>query len=926
MVQLREFFDDSFAGKKVHAFFEYNYDKEVYIFYYNKKQIKIEKNKINQYIFEIQDVIEEDKNLLLDFFLMKLDGELDYRIYDKSKNIRYYKASSMFIKDEDGRSVHWIGCTYNVEQNSENFFKQRENKKHKLSLDSLTKLYNKDSIKLMITKYLAEHGTSYNNALIIIDIDNFKSINENLGRLFGDAVLQNVGDQLKKHFYGNSYIGRIGGDEYLIFMKDIHSHEEFENAAKVISRIFRDTYIGENPDNVISCSIGGAISPLNGSTYEELFDNADRALHMVKKQGKNDYILYNYDRDDTYIKDTGNRNFYHVNETDSFYYTDVDKYIVNFAHDILASTKDTNSGIYMLLDQLGKYFEACAVAILEVGDCSNVLDLTYLWNYDNIKTNDKKLTNIRERRFVYEKQMFNNKGILLLNYSDIMADEELKNHEIIKSNGVKSLLGSALYDEGIFAGSICVSCFNEKKEWTKEEGETLASIANILSGYLFKLRASQKFNERLEQLRNFDELTGLSSFHKFKLDVEEYIYQYPNNNYAIICSDISNFRYINDVLSYKKGDKILCDYADALMGFIGNGETVSRTTADKFMSLLICEDVESLIKRVEDFNAEFSRQQREKEYKANIIIIAGASIVEGGKDVMAAIDNANIARKSIKNKSKTICKFYEKRMSEKINREIEIANSMEYALENNEFTIFLQPKVNVIDNELVGAEALVRWIKPDGKVITPDEFIPQFESNGFIINVDFYVYELTCKTIRQWIDEGLKVFPISVNVSRVHLKDDDFVEDFDQLVKKYDIPPNLIELELTETIFLDQTERALSALKEFRKLGYSVSIDDFGAGYSSLNLLKDMQTDVLKIDREFFRQGELLQEEKIIVSTIINMAKQLNMKVLSEGIETEKQSEFLKEISCDMAQGYFYSKPMPIEQFKNLIIKLNHNE
>lgn len=931
MVQLRNLFNDSFAEEKVNAFlgliksafFEYNYKKEEYIFVFKSKLTRIRKDEIGQYIFDALEVYEEDKKLLLDFFLKKSEGEIEYRIYDRCKNIVNQKVSTKLVKDEYGHPVNWLGCVHGIECNMDGSLKQGDKRIHRISLDPLTKLYNKESIKQMITKYLDQQGNCSNNALIIIDIDNFKSINNNLGRLFGDAVLQNIGDQLKKNFYANSYIGRIGGDEFLVFIKDVQNFEEFESAAEIIARICKETYTGEDPDNIISCSIGGSVSPQNGITYGELFDSADKALHLVKKQGKNDYLLYNYDRDAAYIKELEKYSYYQVNEKNSFYYNDINKYIVNFTHDILASTKDTNSGIYMLLDQLGKYFEACLVAILETGNSTEMLDITYFWDYKNNKHDNRKLKDLGINQIIFEDHVFDEKGIVLLNYSDIVAYDKLKNHEIIKTKGIKSILGSALYEEGRVSGCICVACLDENKLWTREEGETLASIANILSGYLFKLRNSERYNEQIDQLRNYDELTGIPSFYKFKQDIEEYVEQYPDNRYAIICSDISNFRYLNDTLGYKKGDEILCDYAEALKGFIESAETISRTTADKFMALLICEDDDRLIQKVEEFNVEFSRQQRAKEYKVNITIITGAAIIEDGKDIMTAIDNANIARKCVKNNSRTICKFYENRMSEKINREIEIANSMEYALENNEFTIYLQPKVNVTNNELVGAEALVRWIKPDGQIITPDEFIPQFENNGFIINVDFYVYELTCKTIRQWIDEGLNIFPISVNVSRVHLKDDDFVEEFHQLVGKYNIPPGLIELELTETIFLDQTERALSALKEFRELGYSVSIDDFGAGYSSLNLLKDMQTDVLKIDREFFRQGELLQEEKIIVSTIINMAKQLNMKVLSEGIETETQSEFLKEIDCDMAQGYFYSRPIPIDQFKELIIQFN---
>ena len=187
------------------------------------------------------------------------------------------------------------------------------------------------------------------------------------------------------------------------------------------------------------------------------------------------------------------------------------------------------------------------------------------------------------------------------------------------------------------------------------------------------------------------------------------------------------------------------------------------------------------------------------------------------------------------------------------------------------------------------------------------------------MQLDFFIYEKVCKMLRKWLDEDSPVVPISVNVSRVHLNTPDFLKKIQALVKEYAIPVELLEFELTESIFLDSTEAALTTMRKLRELGFGVSIDDFGAGFSSLNLLKDMATDVLKLDKEFFRRGNMKEEEKIIVSSIINMAKQLRMKVLSEGIETEMQSEFLKGIRCDMAQGYLYAKPMPIDEFEKLI-------
>ena len=260
-------------------------------------------------------------------------------------------------------------------------------------------------------------------------------------------------------------------------------------------------------------------------------------------------------------------------------------------------------------------------------------------------------------------------------------------------------------------------------------------------------------------------------------------------------------------------------------------------------------------------------------------------------------------------------------MEQQIQKERMIVSNMESALVNNEFKVFLQPKIDLVSNQIVGAEALVRWKRPDGTMLPPNDFIPLFERNGFIIRLDFFMYEQVCKLLNKWKMSGSRIVPISVNVSRIHLYQDDFMDKILRLVESYEIDPSMIEFELTESIFLNNTRTAINMMKDLRNYGFCVSIDDFGAGYSSLNLLKDMRTDVLKLDKEFFREGDMQQEERIIVSSIISMAKQLNMKVLSEGVETEMQSDFLKAVQCDMAQGYLYAKPLPVSDFEKMLLE-----
>ena len=288
-------------------------------------------------------------------------------------------------------------------------------------------------------------------------------------------------------------------------------------------------------------------------------------------------------------------------------------------------------------------------------------------------------------------------------------------------------------------------------------------------------------------------------------------------------------------------------------------------------------------------------------------------ISKSDNDINTIMDRANTARKTIKGGHKNSFAFYDKEMHKKILKEKEIENSMVDALNNGEFIVYFQPKYSLSDYQIIGAEALVRWDNPQKGLIPPIEFIPVFERNGFIVNIDFYVFEEVCKKIREWMDEGQKVVPISVNLSRMHFVNSNFIEKFKLIVDKYKIPTRLIELELTETAVLDNIEGLLDTMNNLKEKGFVISMDDFGTGYSSLNLLKELPVDILKLDRAFFTEKDESNNEKIVISNVIKMAKELKMKVISEGVETISQVEFLKQIGCDMV--------MPVKEFEKIAFK-----
>lgn len=786
--------------------------------------------------------------------------------------------------------------------------------------DSLTRLYNKEYSRTIIEDFLKTQDLTSHHALMIVDIDNFETINENLGYLFGDTVLVNIADALRSNFYDTDIAGRIGGDEFLIFIKNINTSALLKEKAQKINSVFTNTYTGEDQSYQMSCSIGISVYPEDGLDYLQLFLKADAALMHTRKNKGNFYTFYDGILEPhTYI-DMGSYEQYKISKTRAYGSSHFDKEITAFAFDIMSRTKDVNSAINLLLNKVRVQFDCDQICIFEYGHNLSEYHLTYFVSKDGMAV-DPLLNKQFQEKLHNQDHEFNESGINCIN--DIKSLPS-KAKEDLESLGIQALLQCGIFENGVKKGYISIHDLEKPRYYTQYELDSLITITKIISSYLLKMRASEHASRQLYKIKNFDSLTGLPSFHKFKKDVRELIRSNQDAKYAMIYSDITQFKYINNTLGFDTGDKILCDFAKIISGEDMKNEAVARISEDNFISLKKYYDEETLVMYIEQMNERFQLSQKAKYPGTKFIIASGISIMNNTEDISVAVDNADIARKSIKNLPKSSYKFFEVSMKQKLQWEAEINNSMEQALKDGEFIVYLQPKIGLSDNKLVGAEALVRWKKGD-VLIPPNEFIPIFENNGFIVNLDFYIYEEVCKVIKRWMDDQQDIVPISVNVSRAHLNDENFVYDIKNLVDAYEIPYHLLELELTESIFLNNTEVALTTMKTLRKLGFGVSIDDFGAGYSSLNLLKDMATDVIKLDKEFFGKGDMQKEEKIILSSIISMAKQLNMKVLSEGVETQKQSDFLKSVLCDMAQGYLYSKPLPVKEFEKLMFGTTNN-
>lgn len=443
----------------------------------------------------------------------------------------------------------------------------------------------------------------------------------------------------------------------------------------------------------------------------------------------------------------------------------------------------------------------------------------------------------------------------------------------------------------------------------------------ITAFILYYLR-QKKHNNEMEELVNKDKLTGHISYSRFLLEAEEFIKNNKSKKLAVYYGDIKNFKYINDTYGYDVGDKLIIHITNVIKDILGDSGKFARISAESFAIINPYEhredfigEVYTALDRISDF-PEFKKEN----YRIGIYVgVYCCEDFDNKPKISKMIDRANMAQKSIKGSNEYHLAFYSEDIRERIIAEKEIEKRMRNALLSGEFVVFYQPKYSVKTGEIYGAEALVRWNSPQRGLLLPDKFIPLFEQNGFIINLDQYVFENVCKTIRKWIDNGKKVVSISINVSRVQFYRLDFVKRYTKIKNKYNIPDGLLELEFTESIVLENIELLRKIVNNLKNNGFVCSIDDFGSGYSSLNILKNLPMDILKLDKLFFKDSENIDRDRALVASVVTMARALKMKTVSEGIETWNQVNFLKEIGCDIIQGYVYSEPVSKNRFEHLM-------
>lgn len=416
-------------------------------------------------------------------------------------------------------------------------------------------------------------------------------------------------------------------------------------------------------------------------------------------------------------------------------------------------------------------------------------------------------------------------------------------------------------------------------------------------------------------LATHDSLTGLFNRDYFFDKALKLIKKNADKRYYIICTDVKDFKLINELFGYEKGNEILVGFAAQLKESLEEELEMfsARLNSDRFVILVPKELYEE--QRLLDCICGAQRLFKTSKFQLHIHAGVYEAQPEDG-DVSIMCDHANMAIRVIKNDYDRVIAYYDDNlMNQMINRN-HMLNEFDSALEEKQFVMYLQPQVDT-DGKVLGAEALVRWIHPQQGMISPGAFIPVFEESGVIHRLDQYIWEQASRKLKEWKENGREDLYISVNISAKDFYYIDIYKTFTHLAEKYDISPNNLKLEITETALMQEMDKQLELLTRLQNYGFHVEIDDFGSGYSSLNMLKNIRADVLKIDMGFLQEIKDHERATIILGMVVELAKQLQMNVITEGVETKEQVEYLKKVGCDMFQGFYFARPIPVDDFES---------
>lgn len=746
--------------------------------------------------------------------------------------------------------------------------------------------------------------------MFLIDIDNFKSINDTFGHTVGDTVISDIASALEEQFPDHKLVGRVGGDEFLVLM-DNTTLKQAEQKAKELCRHGEKKLVGDDAVIHVTMSVGLAVSGQDGNCYTELFDQADRAMYAIKRSGKSNYAFAGKNKTvhtkrniDTCGKDVD----YEKKQG-------MDKEFLNTAFLLLSHARDMNGSLNVLLERIGRRYHLDMVAVFEYDEQIPQMTLTNYWSTFGQIYEKNVIKPIRT-----EVVEAGSGDFVILNDTDETHYKRLSfENWNTGENRITQIAVAKFEYSGSKTGGLYFGVQNRQNYFESADRTTFCELARVTSVFVSlrnKLRDDQK---EIRHLQDRDQLTGLYNLEAFKYRLKNILAEAKQGqeHYALVHIDIDKFSYVNENYGQQTGDAILKDFA----GGIQTNERVllaCRMYSDYFILLLKGKD-QSEIEKLVAWSTEHYEEKLKKRYPSGTLRLSvGICHIENLNEKFDTIlESANMARKLVKEQGGSGICVYKEEMRAKRDDAIQITGRFYGAMQQGELEVYLQPKFNLEERKIYGAEALARWRTKTGEMIMPGRFVPPLENIGYVVDLDFYIYEQLLRAMKRWKKAGKELFTISTNFSRRNFESGgkNFAGRLKRMADHYGIDPKYIEVEVTESVVVENVDELKRVLSELEKFGFRIAIDDFGTGYSSLGVLLEIPADVVKIDKSFTDRINL-KEQRNFVSQMGNFIHSAKEEVIFEGIETEEQLQFLRGCGFLYGQGYLFDRPIPLEEFE----------
>lgn len=834
----------------------------------------------------------------------EMKGTAEYRLRQGGKEsgkYAYFRTCYQSIADYDGKISHIIGRSYDISTERA----VREKLLREVQLDPLTRIYNKTASGEIVDAFL-EKSTQGTHVLYVIDIDDFKKINDTFGHTVGDMVISDIATLIREQFTDEAVVGRVGGDEFMVFVKDT-SLQEAEAKAEQLCTNVQKTLSGDGAVIVVTLSVGMAVTGKDGYDYSTLFERADHAMYHIKKNGKNHYGFAG----ETEEGDCEGK--YRTEEKENRRNLVADKEFLNTAFSLLSHARDINGSLNVLLEQIGRKYQMNMVSVFEYAPDGKNMLLTNCWS---------------DMGQIYEK------NILPITWPKLMKAEvgefvqttpkwqEKRKKEWLEWSGnaipIQSIAAVKFEYSNGKTGCIDVGSVEQGKQWRTEEIGTICELSRVVAVFVTLREKMQEDQQAIHKLKNRDRLTGLYNLEAFRTKLVQLLKAEENpqeNTYALTMVDVNNFSYVNENFGAEMGDSILKEFSQLLER--KKVMTACRMYSDYFLVLSKGKSQQEIRRRVKEGNEEFEAKLQERYPAGGMKLSAGICFLSGKSSFETILESANLARKYAKEHNITSGVVYIEKMRQTRDEQVLIATRFHAAIQRGEFEMFLQPKFRLKENTIYGAEALARWHFGEDGYLQPNRFVPALELMGYIKDLDFFILEQLLKYMTKWKESGKSLFTISTNFSRKHFENggEAFLQRMHETMDKYDIDPSYIEVEVTESVMTEKLEDLKHCMIELAQMGFRIAIDDFGTGYSSLSVLYEIPANVVKIDKSF-TDKVMVDNKGEFVSQMGKFIRAAKEEIVVEGIETEEQRQFLESHGFEYGQGYLFDRPIPADEFE----------